>query len=84
MTVRSMPKTSIVWGRRSGRDGRSADHGSAGTRQASEAEVAAARSRGQGGQSQDRALYTCSCGFAFDALVSTSVGCPHCGSTQAW
>jgi hypothetical protein len=42
------------------------------------------RSRRQGGQSQDRALYTCSCGFAFDALVSTSVGCPHCGSTQAW
>jgi hypothetical protein len=42
------------------------------------------RSRGQGGQTQDRALYTCSCGLAFDALVSTSVGCPHCGTTQAW
>jgi hypothetical protein len=42
------------------------------------------RSRGQGGQTQDRALYTCGCGLAFDALVSTSVGCPHCGATQAW
>jgi hypothetical protein len=42
------------------------------------------RSRRQGGQSQDRALYACSCGFAFDALVSTSVGCPHCGRMQAW
>ena len=45
---------------------------------------AVARNRRQGGQSQDRALYTCGCGFAFNAPVSTSVGCPHCGSTQAW
>ena len=43
-----------------------------------------ARSRREGGQSQDCALYTCGCGFAFNAPVSTSVGCPHCGSTQAW
>lgn len=42
------------------------------------------RERRHGGPSQDRALYTCSCGLAFDALVSTSVGCPHCGRTQAW
>jgi hypothetical protein len=40
--------------------------------------------RRHGGPSQDRALYTCSCGFVFEALVSTSVGCPHCGDTQAW
>ena len=33
---------------------------------------------------QDRALYACSCGYAFTASVSTTVGCPHCGSTQAW
>jgi hypothetical protein len=34
--------------------------------------------------SEDRALYTCQCGYMFQALVSTSVGCPHCGDTQAW
>jgi hypothetical protein len=33
---------------------------------------------------QDRALYTCSCGFVFSQDVSTSVSCPHCGGTQAW
>jgi uncharacterized protein (DUF983 family) len=32
----------------------------------------------------DRALYECSCGYAFDAVVSTSVRCPHCGTAQAW
>jgi hypothetical protein len=37
-----------------------------------------------GGPSQDRALYSCQCGYVFRALVSTSVGCPHCGCTQAW
>lgn len=33
---------------------------------------------------EDTALYTCGCGFAFQAPVSTSVACPHCGSGQAW
>jgi hypothetical protein len=33
---------------------------------------------------QDNALYACSCGFAFEAAVSTSVACPHCGTDQAW
>jgi hypothetical protein len=33
---------------------------------------------------QDRALYSCSCGFVFSHDVSTSVACPHCGGTQAW
>jgi hypothetical protein len=33
---------------------------------------------------EDRALYSCSCGFAFKASVTTTVGCPHCGQTQAW
>jgi hypothetical protein len=41
------------------------------------------RARRAGGP-QDRALYTCGCGFAFTAAVSTSVGCPHCGAGQAW
>jgi hypothetical protein len=34
--------------------------------------------------SQDAALYSCSCGYVFKAAVTTSVGCPHCGSAQAW
>jgi hypothetical protein len=42
------------------------------------------RERRHGGASQDRALYTCECGYAFVALVTTSVGCPHCARTQAW
>ncbi len=42
-----------------------------------------ARARRSGGP-QDQALYTCSCGVAFTAEVSTSVGCPHCGQAQAW
>ncbi len=33
---------------------------------------------------QDRAFYTCECGFAWTADVTASVGCPHCGATQAW
>jgi hypothetical protein len=34
--------------------------------------------------SQDAAMYTCGCGYVFKAPVTTSVGCPHCGSAQAW
>jgi rubrerythrin len=34
--------------------------------------------------SQDAALYTCGCGYVFKAAVTTSVGCPHCGTSQAW
>jgi hypothetical protein len=33
---------------------------------------------------EDRALYRCGCGHAFKAEVTTSVGCPHCGTGQAW
>jgi hypothetical protein len=33
---------------------------------------------------EDTALYSCSCGFQFQAPVSTSVACPHCGTGQAW
>ena len=42
------------------------------------------RERRHGGLSEDRALYRCECGYAFEALVTTSVGCPHCARTQAW
>ena len=33
---------------------------------------------------QDAALYSCSCGYVFKAAVTTNVGCPHCGTDQAW
>ena len=33
---------------------------------------------------EDHALYRCECGYAFKAEVTTSVGCPHCGTSQAW
>jgi hypothetical protein len=34
--------------------------------------------------SLDVALYSCGCGYVFEAPVSTSVGCPHCGDELAW
>ena len=42
-----------------------------------------ARERDSGGP-QDRAAYSCACGYVFEAPVSTTVGCPHCGGAQAW
>jgi hypothetical protein len=44
----------------------------------------ALRRRREASMSQDEAMYACECGFVFQALVSTSVGCPHCGGAQAW
>jgi rubrerythrin len=41
------------------------------------------RARRAGGP-DDRALYTCACGYAFQADVTASVRCPHCGVEQAW
>jgi hypothetical protein len=38
----------------------------------------------EGGPPLDQALYSCQCGLVFEAFVSTSVDCPHCGSVQAW
>jgi hypothetical protein len=47
--------------------------------------VTPARERNQRANvTQDAALYSCNCGFVFTAPVTTSVGCPHCGSDQAW
>jgi hypothetical protein len=42
------------------------------------------RAARRGGGPQDHALYSCVCGYAFTAEVTTSVGCPHCGTEQAW
>jgi hypothetical protein len=44
---------------------------------------AVVRARRAGGP-EDRALYRCHCGVAFEADVSASVGCPDCGEHQAW
>lgn len=33
---------------------------------------------------EDTAHYGCGCGFQFEAPVSTTVACPHCGAAQAW
>lgn len=41
------------------------------------------RARESGGPI-DNAQYNCSCGMVFQAPVSTSVACPHCGAGQAW
>ena len=41
------------------------------------------RHRRAGGP-EDTALYACGCGYLFDAAVSASVRCPHCGEWQAW
>jgi hypothetical protein len=42
------------------------------------------RNRRSAGGPEDRALYTCECGYCWRAEVTTSVGCPHCGTRQAW
>lgn len=41
------------------------------------------RMRDAGGP-DDRACYPCSCGYLFEAQVSTTVHCPHCNALQAW
>jgi len=41
------------------------------------------RARSSGGP-EDKALYSCECGCAFQARVSASVRCPRCGGHQAW
>jgi hypothetical protein len=46
--------------------------------------LASTRDARRGGGPEDRALYSCMCGFAFKAAVTTSVDCPHCGTEQAW
>jgi hypothetical protein len=48
------------------------------------AEDAAARHSRTADGPHDLASYNCQCGLIFAAPVSTTVGCPHCGSEQAW
>jgi hypothetical protein len=46
-------------------------------------DVAVQRVREAGGP-VDHACYACACGLLFQARVSTTVTCPHCGAGQAW
>ena len=41
------------------------------------------RVRDAGGP-EDTALFSCGCGYAFEAAVTTTVACPHCAAQQAW
>ncbi len=61
------------------RDQRRASHTAAGEAAGREQRPSQARTL-----ANDHALYSCQCGYVFEAPVSTSVGCPHCGGTQAW
>jgi hypothetical protein len=47
-------------------------------------EASPTRDQARVGPPQDRATYNCSCGYVFLAEVTTSIGCPHCGSELAW
>jgi hypothetical protein len=99
MIARRTESASLLWGRRQRRNGRGGHDHSTGTasngsaaasiatvadRPASPNWESSPRARRQGGPSQDHALYACSCGYVFPALVSTSVDCPACGDIQAW
>jgi hypothetical protein len=72
---------------REGRPGRVAGRGDAPTTPGKtvidETTAATRRRRREAGMSEDQAVYTCECGFVFEALVSTSVDCPNCGGSQA-
>ena len=48
-----------------------------------EAVMYPARERAAGGP-QDRALYGCTCGYAFHAPVEAGVHCPQCRAEQSW
>jgi hypothetical protein len=49
-----------------------------------EPRVAMQRRIREAGGPEDHALYSCSCGYLFEADVSTGVACPHCGAAQSW
>jgi hypothetical protein len=74
--------------RRQGFAGRGQDSGAEyranGAGKQSTATARPAGRRRELGPAQDQATYACSCGYVFEASVSTSVGCPHCGTAQAW
>ena len=79
MLVRSKQRERSDSWRRRGRNGHRAERPTLGPQP-----EGSPRERRHASPSEDRALYTCECGYAFEALVTTSVGCPHCARTQAW
>lgn len=86
MTVRTRPhrlRTRPQLGRRAARAGSAIDVAQQAAPTPAQPSVPQARERAAGGP-QDCAAYRCSCGCLFEAPVSTTVGCPHCGGTQAW
>jgi hypothetical protein len=80
MLVKTKRQNSVKWPRQA----RGPHRGTEPHTAPAESQGPTSRERHHGGPSQDRALYTCECGYAFEALVTTSVGCPHCARTQAW
>ena len=93
MTVlaRSKPGATTLRRHRDGRPGRAAEPSQAPAGPESTEPTApgpgtitAARREREAVAPQDQAMYTCQCGYVFEAEVSTSVGCPHCGGAQAW
>ena len=86
MTVLARSKSGVnrIKRHREGRSARPAGHGAAPQTGLTTEATGGMRRRREVGGMQDEAVYTCQCGFVFHAAVSTSVGCPHCGSSQAW
>lgn len=80
--MRVRPKRSIVT-RRLDRSVHPAERPAAEAAPEAESHPMQRRAKESGGP-MDNAQYRCSCGFVFDAAVSTSVACPHCGTGQAW
>jgi hypothetical protein len=69
--------------KRSARRGASSARRSPETRQRTAQSVSQVRAR-RGSGIEDRALYTCECGFAWTGEVTASPSCGHCGTPQAW
>jgi rubrerythrin len=92
MIVRSKRGNIAARHRTRGATGRNVEHPTAvsespGARRTgivSERPAARSSEKRHGGPSEDRAVYSCQCGYVFEEQVSTTVGCPHCGHTQAW
>ena len=56
---------------------------SAGSKSRASLPVSQVRAR-RGSGIEDRALYSCECGFAWTGEVTASPCCAHCGKPQAW
>ncbi len=85
VSVRPKPNNKLARGMRTRRLSRGGLHE---TRTAAPSELPArdqpARAVDNASQSLDLASYSCECGYVFEAQVSTTVDCPHCGAGQAW